>query len=276
MRVLVVDRKALFCESLAAFVLTHLRGLDLFTAASVAEAAPLMGAAPIGLMLLEADQAADGQLLRAIRLIHPGWRVILIGNVSGVRSRPAEAADARLGPEANGAAVISEIRRLIGNGFDSARRVPAAAGSADHPLADPLADHPLADPPLAGHLLSDPPLADGPEAPATAGRMLTRRQQDVLHLLAQGRSTKDIARTLDLGIGTIKAHLDGLYRTLGVHNRMAAVARVQQLAPRPADPAARERAAAVREATDGNVIRLAQRPAYRAAVEASLPSVAAR
>ena len=266
MRVLVVDRKALFCESLAAFVLTHLRGLDLFTAASVAEAAPLMGAAPIGLMLLEADQAADGQLLRAIRLIHPGWRVILIGNVSGVRSRPAEAADARLGPEANGAAVISEIRRLIGNGFDSARRVPAAAGSADHPLADPLADHPLA----------DPPLADGPEAPATAGRMLTRRQQDVLHLLAQGRSTKDIARTLDLGIGTIKAHLDGLYRTLGVHNRMAAVARVQQLAPRPADPAARERAAAVREATDGNVIRLAQRPAYRAAVEASLPSVAAR
>lgn len=65
-----------------------------------------------------------------------------------------------------------------------------------------------------------------PQPPPPA-RALTRRQQDVLSLLAQGRSTKDIARTLDLGIGTIKAHLDGLYRTLGVHNRVAAVARVQ-------------------------------------------------
>lgn len=52
---------------------------------------------------------------------------------------------------------------------------------------------------------------------------LTGRQRDVLKLLAQGCSTKDIARKLNLGIGTVKVHLAGLYKSLGAHNRMEAV-----------------------------------------------------
>jgi DNA-binding NarL/FixJ family response regulator len=83
-------------------------------------------------------------------------------------------------------------------------------------------------------------------------RGLTRRQQDVLGLLSEGRSTKEIARSLNLGVGTIKAHLDGLYRTLGVHNRTAAVHLARQ--------AARMDAA--------NVVRLEPRPATRAALAA--------
>jgi DNA-binding NarL/FixJ family response regulator len=42
-------------------------------------------------------------------------------------------------------------------------------------------------------------------------------------LLAEGRSTKDIARRLDLGVGTVKVHLAGVYRVLGAQNRMEAV-----------------------------------------------------
>lgn len=51
---------------------------------------------------------------------------------------------------------------------------------------------------------------------------LTPRQRDVLDLLVQGRSNKEIARQLDLGEGTVKIHLAALFRNLGVRNRAAA------------------------------------------------------
>lgn len=52
---------------------------------------------------------------------------------------------------------------------------------------------------------------------------LTGRQLDVLRLLAEGQSTKEIARMLGLGVGTVKVHLAGVYRALGAHSRMEAV-----------------------------------------------------
>jgi DNA-binding NarL/FixJ family response regulator len=51
----------------------------------------------------------------------------------------------------------------------------------------------------------------------------TTRQLDVLRLLAEGRSTKEIARTLDLGPGTVKIHLAAIFRALNAHNRTEAV-----------------------------------------------------
>jgi len=51
----------------------------------------------------------------------------------------------------------------------------------------------------------------------------TSRQRDVLRLLAEGRSTKEIARTLDLGPGTVKIHLGAIFRALNAHNRTEAV-----------------------------------------------------
>jgi DNA-binding NarL/FixJ family response regulator len=51
----------------------------------------------------------------------------------------------------------------------------------------------------------------------------TTRQLDVLRLLAEGRSTKDIARTLELGPGTVKIHLAAIFRALNAHSRTEAV-----------------------------------------------------
>lgn len=55
--------------------------------------------------------------------------------------------------------------------------------------------------------------------------LLTERQAAVLCLLAEGRSTKEIARRLGLAVATVKAHLSGTYRALGVHGRMEALAK---------------------------------------------------
>jgi DNA-binding NarL/FixJ family response regulator len=69
---------------------------------------------------------------------------------------------------------------------------------------------------------SERPHATPPSAPPAADRF-TKRQRDVLSLLRQGRSTKDIARALDLAEATIKVHLAAIYRVLNARNRTEAV-----------------------------------------------------
>jgi DNA-binding NarL/FixJ family response regulator len=51
---------------------------------------------------------------------------------------------------------------------------------------------------------------------------LTQRQAEVLRLLKQGQPTKQIARGLDLGIGTVKIHLAAVFRALNARNRTEA------------------------------------------------------
>ncbi|MEZ5935757.1 MAG: response regulator transcription factor [Alphaproteobacteria bacterium] len=90
----------------------------------------------------------------------------------------------------------------------------------------------------AGEIYVPPTLvrrADAPErakAPSSAPLSLDRltpRQRDVLALLAQGRSNKEIARALDIAEGTVKIHLAALLRILGVRNRTEAAARAVKL-----------------------------------------------
>jgi DNA-binding CsgD family transcriptional regulator len=61
------------------------------------------------------------------------------------------------------------------------------------------------------------PAAPAPEAPS-----LSPRQWEVLRLLVQGRSNKEIARTLGLAVGTVKIHSAVLFNKLGVTGRTAA------------------------------------------------------
>jgi DNA-binding NarL/FixJ family response regulator len=60
-------------------------------------------------------------------------------------------------------------------------------------------------------------LRGGPEAP-TAFERLTPRQREVLQLIAEGRSTKDIARLLDLGVKTVETHRAALMQALDIHD----------------------------------------------------------
>ncbi len=51
---------------------------------------------------------------------------------------------------------------------------------------------------------------------------LTPRQFDVMKLIAEGKTNKEIGQLLDLAEGTIKAHMKVIFKRLGVKNRAAA------------------------------------------------------
>ena len=58
---------------------------------------------------------------------------------------------------------------------------------------------------------------------------LTLRQIEVLCLLSEGKSNKEIAHALDIAERTVRAHLTELFHALSVGTRMNAVLKAQQL-----------------------------------------------
>lgn len=60
---------------------------------------------------------------------------------------------------------------------------------------------------------------------------LTPRQREVLALLGQGKSNKEIGATLNLSEATVKQHVSAILKTLRVANRMQAVIAGRQLRP---------------------------------------------
>ncbi|MBG0670886.1 response regulator transcription factor [Enterobacter roggenkampii] len=51
---------------------------------------------------------------------------------------------------------------------------------------------------------------------------LSRRQKEVLKLLANGGTNKQISRQLNISAGTVKVHLESIFHRLQVNNRTQA------------------------------------------------------
>jgi LuxR family transcriptional regulator, maltose regulon positive regulatory protein len=58
---------------------------------------------------------------------------------------------------------------------------------------------------------------------------LSGREREILQLVAAGKSNRRIAAELFVSVGTVKTHLNNLYRKLGAHSRTQAVARARDL-----------------------------------------------
>lgn len=66
-------------------------------------------------------------------------------------------------------------------------------------------------------------------APVSSGKTLTNRQQQVLGLVAQGMSNKQIAYEMGVSEATVKLHINALLRSVGATNRTQALIRAQQM-----------------------------------------------
>ncbi len=67
------------------------------------------------------------------------------------------------------------------------------------------------------------------DASRTSSERLTSREAEVLSLVAEGRTNRDIGRELFLSEATVKSHLVHIFTKLGVGSRTAAVARAREL-----------------------------------------------
>lgn len=65
----------------------------------------------------------------------------------------------------------------------------------------------------------------GPDATRLRELGLTRREAEVLELVAIGRTNAQIADVLVVSPATVRKHLEKIYAKLGVHSRTEAAAR---------------------------------------------------
>ena len=73
--------------------------------------------------------------------------------------------------------------------------------------------------------LADVPAADG------AVDLLTPRENEVLHLMAEGLGNREIARRLFISEKTTKVHVGHIFDKLGVESRVQAVLAAQRFQP---------------------------------------------
>lgn len=143
--------------------------------------------------------------LGAVRDFHKQMRVAVV-SASSRRSDILSALEAGVHgyvPKGLGASELTAALRLVVGGTIF---VPPAVADRTMP--------PEGNTTVQAGVIADKPVLD----------TLTPRQRDVLKLIVQGFSNKEIARKLHLGEGTVKIHMAALFRNLGVRNRAAAAA----------------------------------------------------
>jgi pimeloyl-ACP methyl ester carboxylesterase/DNA-binding CsgD family transcriptional regulator len=123
---------------------------------------------------------------------------------------------------------LEVVARNLASGIPNARLAVLEGDSVPPFVGDVTGGLSLIEDFLAQHesLAGAEPLTDAygvlVEAPSS-------RELGVLALLAAGQSNEEIARNLFVTVGTVKTHLNALYRKLDVHSRTQAIARARAL-----------------------------------------------
>lgn len=87
---------------------------------------------------------------------------------------------------------------------DSVRRVSRGERALDQSLIVSALDHAL----------------ERQSGPRSAPDVLSRRESEIVKMVAAGLRNKEIAAKLFIGEGTVKTHLHAIYRKVGVHGRV--------------------------------------------------------
>jgi DNA-binding CsgD family transcriptional regulator len=113
---------------------------------------------------------------------------------------------------------VAEVLTALATAEERLGRAAAAHAHRDE------AEHIIATCPNPGFMWADPRIAGRSPtvSPDRNGVALTRRQAEILRLLADALTTVEIGERLSLSPRTVEAHLRTLYRELGVRSRTAA------------------------------------------------------
>jgi DNA-binding NarL/FixJ family response regulator len=207
---MIVDDHALVRRGMAHVVRECFEEAEVVEAGTAQEAVSAMESDPLDLSLVDVRMPdTDGlDLLHTLRTRWPDMPVIMLttfDHANYVRRALAEGAAGYLLKDATPDDLEQAIKVALSGGGNvlSPRVIQNLFESMDESNDD----------------------RDTHRRPASA---LTQRETDILALLSEGRSNRDISRALFLSEKTVKAHLAAIFRKLGVSNRtqaaMAAVA----------------------------------------------------
>lgn len=204
MKILVVDDHALFREGLGLLIGNRLNRETEILQASNADQALEMAQPDLDLILLDLylPDSHPFLLIRQIRERNPGVPVVI---VSGSED-PVDIANA----------LSLDVAGYIPKRFTADEIVSALRQVLDGEVFLPEG--------MRGQVELVMSSVAGSEAAE-----LTTRQREVLQLMAEGLSNKEIARDLDLTEGTVKLHVTSILKTLGVANRTKAILTASRL-----------------------------------------------
>ncbi len=183
---------------------------------------PLMGLTPARLLLAQGEKEAAAEQLESWHEtgVRAGWQYGVV-EVRALQALAAPTPDEALAFLADGLALAQPedyVRTFVDKGEPLAAllREAASQGIAPEYVRRLLAA--FARPPTPPRPPTQPliePLSD--------------RELDVLHLLADGLTNREIAQALCVSVNTVKTHLSSIYGKLGVHNRHEAAAQAKGL-----------------------------------------------
>jgi DNA-binding NarL/FixJ family response regulator len=213
MRVLIVDDHSMFCDGLKLLLQTLGVASHVAACTRAEQAMSLVKGEPWDLILLDWNmgegRASGGELIGQFMALQPQARVVVISAESSVQ-RVREAIDVGavgfVPKEASAELLIDAISVTSHGGI----YLPATV----------LHEAPIWRDTSPGAAL--PELVSGPSL-QQAYPGLTPRQADVLVCAVKGQSNKLIARALGISDGTVKQHLNAVYRELGVGTRTEAI-----------------------------------------------------
>ena len=215
MNVLIVDDHALFRHGLS------LTLAELFDGASISEA----GSADEAIELVAGENSRFDLVL--VDLVMPG-----MNGLEGIRLLREHLGDAPV-VVVSSSEDLSDIRSALDRGARGYVLKSSAAEVLGHALPLILAGEVFV-PAIAlsgGGMLASgsTEMRDSENHVNQTERAMTPRQTEVLTLLAQGLSNKEIARSLEMPESTVKVHVKAILQKLGVKNRtQAAIAGIQQ------------------------------------------------
>lgn len=211
MQILVADDHKLVRDGLKPFLHELDASAEILDAANLGEALSVGATAPsLGLILLDLMMPGMDGLkgLESVRKQFPNVPVVI---VSGFSTREHVVAAVQAGASGfipktvSGTAMVNALRLVL----SGEKYLPSSSFFEDVTVHMPMMP------------LQQRPTRTG-EIPAPFDK-LSRRESEILALLVEGRTNKEIAIALELQEITIKVHLRNVYRKIGAANRAQAV-----------------------------------------------------
>lgn len=217
MRVIIVDDHALIRTGLTDILRRHIAGVTVTEAANCAEAIAILARQPMDLAIVDlfipGEDCFDS--MRRLCRQYPGLKVVVVS----ASENPAH------------------MRKAIDIGAQG--YIPKSFGSARFLNAlDAILEGSVFLPDTLSQVNPAAISASGEAVPGTTREQLqaslTPRQLEILQMVAQGHSNKQIARRCQLSENTIKVHVSAILRALGLSNRTQAGVLMQKLNDLPA------------------------------------------